>query len=299
VTTPRRTTIDLHSHTARSDGTLEPLVLYGAMRDAGLALVAITDHDTLAGVDELFAAGLGGTGSAVGPRLLPGVEINTVDGGLLDGTELGRRGGELHILGLGVDPGDPALTAALRGQRERRRERIETTLDMLASLGFEVRERLPRPSGGIESLGRPHAARALVAAGHATSVEDAFARYLDRGQSAYVPRLGIGPRPAIEAIIAADGVAVLAHPLGADEEPAIVRQLVDWGLGGLEAHYPTFDDATTASLVALAGSLGLLVTGGSDYHGDTMSYGAALTMLHVPDGVGDALLAALDGGRAA
>jgi predicted metal-dependent phosphoesterase TrpH len=297
VTTLCRTTIDLHSHTARSDGTLEPLALYGAMRDAGLALVAITDHDTLAGVDEVQAAGLGRAASPAGPRLVPGVEINTVDDGLLDDTELGRHGGELHVLGLGVDPGDATLTKALAEQRIRRRDRIRTTLDVLASLGLDVSGLLPQPPGGIESLGRPHAARALVAGGHASSVEDAFARYLDRGQAAYVPRMGLGPRDAIEAITAAGGVAVLAHPFGADEEPAVIRQLVDWGLGGLEAHYPAFDDATTARLVSLTTSLGLLVTGGSDYHGDTMSYGATLTGLHVPASVADALLAAIDGAR--
>jgi predicted metal-dependent phosphoesterase TrpH len=298
VTTPLRTTIDLHCHTVRSDGTLEPLTLYAAMRDAGIALAAITDHDTLACVNELVRAGLGREASAAGPRILPGVEINTVADGLLDGTDIGRHGGELHVLGLGVDPDDAALTSALAAQRARRRERIETTLDVLASLGMDVRAELPRPDGGIDALGRPHAARALVAAGHAESVQDAFTRYLDRGRPAYVPRLGIGPRAAIEAIGAARGIAVLAHPFGAEAEPSLVRTLVGWGLGGLEAWYPTFDDATTGALVALAGGLGLLVTGGSDYHGDTMSYGAALTGLHVPASVGDVLLAALDGSRA-
>ena len=118
-------------------------------------------------------------------------------------TEIGRRGGELHVLGLGVDPEEPALAAALAAQREKRRERIETTLDVLASLDLDVRASpAERPEGGIDSLGRPHAARALVNAGHATSVQDAFTRYLDRGQPAYVPRLGIGPREAIEAIAA-------------------------------------------------------------------------------------------------
>jgi predicted metal-dependent phosphoesterase TrpH len=200
----------------------------------------------------------------------------------------------LHFLGLGVDPADGRLTAALAAQRAKRRERIETTLDVLASLGMDVRPSLPSPSGGIDSLGRPHAARALVATGYAHSVQDAFDRYLDRDRPAYVPRLGIGPREAIEAIAAAGGLAVLAHPFGAESEPEIVRTLVDWGLGGLEAYYPTFDDATTGALVALAGGLGLLVTGGSDYHGDTMSYGEALTGLYVPASVADELLASLD-----
>src|SRR4029078_10903929 len=106
--------------------------------------------------------------------------------------------------------------------------------------------------------------------------------------------LGIGPREAIEAITAAGGIAVLAHPFGAGGEPTLVRTLVEWGLGGLEAYYPTFDDATIGSLVALAGALEILVTGGSDYHGDTMTYGEALTGLSVPESVADALLAALD-----
>ncbi|CAN5777906.1 PHP domain-containing protein [soil metagenome] len=294
MTTLRRTRVDLHCHTARSDGLLEPLDLYARMRDAGMTLVAITDHDTLAGVRELQGAGLGGPASDLGPQLIPGVEINTVaDGGVVP-TDAGREIGELHVLGLGVDPHDPDLDAALAAQRQGRRERLERMLQVLAAQGMDVRAHLPGLSGPASgSLGRPHVARALMAAGYATSIDDAFDRFLEKGRPGWVPRMGMGPRAAIEAITAAGGIAALAHAPSAPRARLLIEQLMGWGLGGLEAHHRSFDDATAAEMSAFADVLGLLPTGGSDYHGDDMEYATALAATFVPDAVGERLLAAL------
>jgi 3',5'-nucleoside bisphosphate phosphatase len=306
VTTLRRTRVDLHSHTLRSDGLLEPLELYARMREAGMTLVAITDHDTLAGVRELRSAGLGGPASAQGPRIISGVEINTVpDPGLMV-TDAGREMGELHVLGLGVDPDDRDLEAALAAQRAGRHERLERTLDVLAGQGLDVRPHLHALPAGArggssygrrppasESLGRPHVARALVAAGFAASVDDAFRRFLERGRPGWVPRLGMGPRDAIEAIGAARGIPVLAHAPSAPRAGPLIEQLMGWGLRGLEVHHRSFDEATAGEMGAFAEALGLLPTGGSDYHGDDMDYATALAGTFVPDSVGGHLLEAL------
>jgi len=294
MTTLARNRVDLHCHSRRSDGALEPLALWDAMCAWGLGVASLTDHDTLQGYRELRAAGLGDGSS--GPRLIPGVEINTV-GGLEQGRPiegLGRAAGELHILGFGIDPDDPLLDAALALQRDGRRVRIDLTLEALRGLGVPVDDQFASLTLDADAArGRPHVAEALVLAGQASDVSDAFARWLAWGRPAFVPRQGMGPRDAIEAIVAAGGVAVLAHPSEAADHPNDVRTLRDWGLGGLEAHYRSFDRLTVDRLRRLAGRLQLLVTGGSDFHGQDHDYRAVQRVTLVPDAVGEGLLAAL------
>ncbi len=152
----------------------------------------------------------------------------------------------------GVDPGDAAFEAILAGQRAGRRDRLEETLTRLDELGLPVRDRLPEVPGGIDALGRPHVARALVAAGHAESVDDAFRRYLEPGQAAYVRRSGIGPRAAIEAITAAGGLPSLAHSRWAPAEPDVIDRLRDWGLCAIEVYYPGWDEPTVEAMAAFA-----------------------------------------------
>lgn len=294
MTTLARNRVDLHCHSRRSDGALEPLALWAAMRSWGLTLVSLTDHDTLQGYRELRAAGLGH--GADGPRLVPGLEINTVGrlerGRPIEG--LGRAAGELHILGFGIDPDDPTLDAALARQREGRRARIDLTLDALRRLGMPVDAEFASLVLDPEAArGRPHVAEALVLAGHATDVSDAFARWLAWGRPAFVPRQGMGPRDAIEAITAAGGLPVLAHPSEAPDHPDDVRTLRDWGLRGLEVHYRGFDWLTIERLRSLAERLELLATGGSDFHGQDHDYRTVQRQTMVPDAVGEALLTAL------
>jgi predicted metal-dependent phosphoesterase TrpH len=255
--------------------------------------VAITDHDTVAGARELLEAGLG-TDAADGPRLIVGVEINTrVDDQIVAVGGHPERIGELHILGFGIDLADTALAATLEGQRLGRRVRLERTLEQLGQLGIDVRGQLPKVPGGIDALGRPHVARALVASGHAESVNDAFHRYLEPGAPGYVQREGIGPRGAIEAITAAGGIAALAHAPWAPDAAPVIERLRDWGLGGLEVYYHRFDDDTVERMAGFAAARGLLPTGGSDYHGDGLDYATAQATTYVPDAVGERLLAAL------
>jgi len=185
------TLVDLHAHTCRSDGLLEPSALVAAAAAAGVRTLAIADHDTLAGYRDLVARGAGPL--PPGLYLLAGVEINAVAGGL------DLPDGELHVVGLGVDPGDDAFEAALAGQRDGRRRRFERMTARLRAAGLAVDAQLATLDlARDDSLGRPTLARALVAAGFATSVQDAFARFVGRGGPGYVPREGLGPLEAIQ-----------------------------------------------------------------------------------------------------
>ena len=268
------------------------------MAAAGLRAVAITDHDTLAADGELRAAGLGGPARppGSGPLLVSGVEINTLPApGLPRDPDAPV---EVHILGLGVDPASPVLEAALVRQRALRRERIERMTERLRELGLGVDDELSAALGpAVASAGRPHLARALIAAGYASSVDDAFARYLSRGRPAFVDRLGLDPRAAIEAVVGAGGLAVLAHTVDAPDRPDYVARLQTWGLAGLEVYYGGMGRPYTAEQVARLASFAaerqLLACGGTDYHGDTMSYREAIALTHIPDRAAEALLAAL------
>ena len=285
VVPPGPSSVDLHAHTTRSDGVLEPATLIAAAFEAGVRTFALTDHDTLAGYRQV-------AGTAVVPpgmTLLAGVEINA-----LVSRDVGLWEGELHILGFGMDPSDEAFEAALAGQRDQRRVRFARTVDRLRELGMPIDAQVASVDPAADdALGRPTIARALVAAGFAVSVEDAFARLIGHGASAYVRREGLGPDDAIRTISAAGGVPVLAHFREAPTRLELLRELVEVGLAGLEVHYRSFDAATTAAVGTVAATLGLLATGGTDYHGDLGPYADSHAALWVPPEVGDALLGRL------
>ena len=277
--------VDLHTHTTRSDGVLEPAELVRDVAAAGVRHLAITDHDSLAAYRELSA----GPGTVpAGLELIPGVEINAIarDIPLLDG--------ELHVLGFGMDPADEAFEAVLAGQRAARRVRFERTVRKLAEAGMPIDAQVASidPSRD-DALGRPTIARALIAAGYADSVEDAFRRLIGWGGPAYVPREGLGPVAAIEAISGAGGLPVLAHFSEAPGQLGLLRELRDAGLRGLEVYYRTFDPDTVVLVADVAKRLGFVATGGTDYHGDLMTYADAHATLSVPPMVVDELRRAL------
>jgi 3',5'-nucleoside bisphosphate phosphatase len=273
-------TVDLHTHTLRSDGVLEPVELVRAAAAAGIRTLAITDHDSLAAWRDLTL------GRAMPARLdlIPGVEINALARGIP------LQDGELHILGFGMDPSDEAFEAALSRQRSARRVRFERTVQRLRDIGMPIDAQLGHLDlTRDDALGRPTIGRALIAGGYAASVEDAFRRIIGWGGPAYVQREGMGPRDAIEAIRSAGGVPVLAHFSEAPGQMPLLRELRDMGLAGLEVHYIAFDRDTVELVGAVARELGLLATGGSDYHGDTSTYAEAHAVLEVPDTVAVAL----------
>jgi 3',5'-nucleoside bisphosphate phosphatase len=282
---PSPSTIDLHTHTTRSDGVLAPVALADAAAAVGVRLLGIADHDTLAGYRDLVRAG----GVPDGLHLVPAVEINAVTPSDLDLAD-----GELHVLGYGMDTDDETFEAALAGQRDARRARFALTVERLREIGLPIDEQVARLDPREEdALGRPTIARCLIAAGFASSVEDAFARVIGRGAPGYVPRKGLGPLEAIRAVRSAGGLAALAHFAEAPARLPLLRELCDAGLRGLEVHYRAFGTATIAALSGVAAALGLVPTGGSDYHGDGVSYAEQHAGLWVPPEVGERLLATL------
>ncbi len=289
IVPPEPSVVDLHVHTRRSDGLLLPAELVAAAAAAGIRTLAITDHDTLAGYRDLVAPGAGPLPAGV--HVLAGVEINAVAG------HLDLPEGELHIVGLGVDPADDAFEAALAGQRGGRRRRFERMAARLGAAGLAVDAQL----AGLDptdddALGRPTLARALVSAGYASNVQDAFARFVGRGGPGYVPREGLGPIEAIRAIRAAGGLAVVAHFFVAPSRQALLRELMDAGLGGLEVHHRSFDAATVTAVGAVARDLHLVPSGGTDYHGDDETYAEAIAETWIPPGIAAGVLAALEPG---
>ena len=292
VVPPHPSRVDLHSHSRRSDGVLEPAELVAQAAAAGVKVLALSDHDTLAGVRELCAPG----SPSLPLDLVAAVEINSVATGMGELWE-----GELHILGLGVDVDDEAFESALERQRGFRVTRFRRVVDRLRELGRPIDVQVEgylAESGAVAgaALGRPQIARCLIAAGYASSVDDAMRRLLARGKPAYVAREGLGPVAAIAAIRAAGGLASLAHFADAPRRRDLVGELQESGLGGLEVHYRHFDTETVAALDSLAGELRLVRTGGSDYHGDGETYATAHESLYVPDDDAVALFGAL--GRA-
>jgi len=284
VVPPGPSAVDLHTHSTRSDGVLEPGVLVEAAVAVGVRVLALTDHDTLAGYREVAAGEV-----PAGLTLVPGVEINA-----LVTRDLGLWEWELHILGFGMDPDDATFEAVLVSQRDARRVRFDRTVERLRQIGLPIDDQVAALQIGTEdALGRPTIARALMAAGFASSVEDAFSRIIGHGSPGYVRREGLGPESAIAAIAAAGGIPVLAHFREAPARLNVLRELVAAGLRGLEVYYRSFDAPTVEAVGAVARSLGLIATGGSDYHGDLGSYADAHAGLWVPAEVGEVLLRTL------
>ena len=285
--------VDLHCHSDRSDGVLAPLELLRAMADWGIQVAAIADHDTLAGYRQLRDAAARGETPANAPQLIAAVEINSVaDRALIElGVELEE--GELHILGYGVHADDPGFEAKLAEQRNARMARLHMIIDRLRELNVPIDEQIGPALASEEAVGRPHIARAMVAAGHVETVQEAFDTWIDRNGPAYVPRQGMKSRAAIDAILDAGGVPVLAHYPAAPEQPTLMKVITEWGIRGLEVYYRRFERETITAMEELAGELGMIATGGSDYHGDTGTYADSMRTTFVPRAAADRLLAAI------
>jgi predicted metal-dependent phosphoesterase TrpH len=259
-------TFDLQSHSRHSDGALAPAEVVRAAAEAGVELLALSDHDSAGGVPEAREAG-----AELGLRVVPAVEISTID----------ARGADLHILGYLIDDRDPRLLERLEGYRAQREGRAAAIVDAIRALGFEVDEAMldARAAQG-QSIGRPHLAQAVVthpgnaerlAAQGCTEPSAFLVAYLIEGKPAFVPRQGPSVAEAILAIHEAGGLAVWAHPFWDVEEPDAVRDTVErfrsCGLDGVECFYPTHDADQAGRLADQCAELGLLTTGSSDFHG--------------------------------
>jgi hypothetical protein len=242
--------IDLHLHTAASDGLLEPAALVQAVRAAQVEVFSVTDHDTVDGLDDAKRAA-----DDAGLTLVPGVELSAYWGRV-----------EFHILGYFIDPDNAALRAFLGDTREARHARLRAMLSRLQAMGMGVpaADVLARAKNG--NVGRPHLARALVERGFVGSVDEAFDRYLGTDKPAYVARPDVTVQDAIDVIRKAGGIASLAHP-GLHNRDEAIPTLIAAGLTAIEVYHPKHAFGRAGRYRRLARRHALLVTGGSDFHG--------------------------------
>jgi 3',5'-nucleoside bisphosphate phosphatase len=251
--------IDLHTHTTASDGRCTPAELVARASAAGVTVLSVTDHDTVAACEAAAAACAG-----AGIEFVPGIEITAV-----------RSEADVHVLGYFLDPRSASLRAFLSGQRHQRVDRIRRIIGKLAGHGLHLdADALLQPAldDPGRSVGRPWVARAMVAAGYVASTDVAFSAWLSRGRPGFVPREGAGPEDVIARIHDAGGIASLAHPVLLRRDDWI-PPLADAGLDAIEAYHTDHGPDDTARYLALAAQLTLAVSGGSDYHADE-SHGA-------------------------
>lgn len=275
--------IDLHTHSTRSDGTDPPSRIPELAAAAGCSAVALTDHDTLAGLPEARRRA-----DELGIRLVPGCEVSCA-----------FRGGSAHVLAYFVEDGDGPLQQELAHLRRDRVTRNRLLAERLIELGLPVTyEELVAEAASEESLGRPHVAAVLVRHGAADSIPDAFDRWLAKGRPAHVPKARVSPAAVALLARGSGGVAVLAHPLtldlGPNELAAAVAELAEAGFAGIEAWYGRYSPDERAGLAELARRHGLVATGGSDYHGTVkadLAVGTGQGDLRVPDDVVEQLAA--------
>ncbi len=241
---------DLHLHSRHSDGTYTPLELVDAAVENELSLIALTDHDTLEGCPAVAEAA-----ARVGLRFIPGTEITA---------ELNGR--ELHILGYLVDLDHEELRDELARAQKIRQNRVREMVARLNARHVPLEVEAVFELANCRAPGRPHVARALVSAGICGSLDEAFERFLKKDRPGWVPKEKMSAVRAVDLIHAAGGLAVMAHP-GLNHDDTLIPKLARAGLDGLECFHPKHNSSATEKYQAMASSLGLLVTGGSDCHG--------------------------------
>ena len=245
---------DLHIHTSFSDGRDTPEEVAEAAKSAGLHYIAITDHDSVEGVTALYESGHYTSGSSL--RIIPGV-----------GFTAGGAEYDIHILGYHIDIYDAGLQEKLEEIGEARWIRFTEIVERLRGLGYEIGETEVLTDEGLcKAVGRSHVARVLVKKGYFESIRDCFDELLRRGQPAYVPHFKLSSEELIALIKEAGGVPVLANPKEIKDE-GIIERLIEQGIGGIEAFYPTYDRQDTQHYLDIAQKNGLLVSGGSGYRG--------------------------------
>ncbi len=264
--------IDLHTHSNASDGSFPPARVVAMAEANGVSVFSLTDHDTLEGIPEARARA-----EEAGIRFLSGVELSVTEGGA-----------DVHLLAYGFDPSDPVLRAAIERYRDGRRERARKILARLKGLGIRISmEEIEEIAQGA-AIGRPHVAEALLRGGHVELFDEAFHRYLGHHAPAYVPKPVVSLEQASAIVREAGGVVILAHP-GTLNRDHLIPGMARRGLDGLEVWHSKHDASDIARYQGFAQLHGLLMTGGSDYHGDRTP---DLTVGCVP--VPDSVLAPLD-----
>lgn len=241
---------DLHVHSTASDGTLPPSAVVERARDNGVEVLALADHDSVAGVPEARERA-----SQLGIRLVAACELSAVSGSH-----------DVHVLAYFLDPDDPELLGLLSSLRNGRLKRARAMVSALSEAGYSVSlDEVLRIAGG-GALGRSHVARALVQAGHASTVKEAFENLIGRGRPFYVPKRSAAPAEVVGRVRNLGAVPVLAHPGVTGADP-LIDEMLKAGLLGIEAYHADHTPDQVAHYVSLADRHGLLVTGGSDFHG--------------------------------
>ncbi len=267
--------VDLHTHSTRSDGTTTPAETVALAAEQGVAGLALTDHDTTDGWDEAADAC-----RRHGLRFVPGVELST---------ELAGR--SVHLLGYFVDPGYPPLVAECDRLRNERLRRAEAMVANLAAMGVDISFDAVAARAAGAPIGRPHVAAAMVAAGVVADVDGAFDGYIEDGGPAYEPKYALPPDEGVSLIVAAGGVAVLAHPgISTRDAPVdedLLDRLVAAGLAGVEADHAAHDEQVRTFWRDAAAARNLYITGASDFHGTRKEtlIGAATTPVAVVDAI--------------
>jgi predicted metal-dependent phosphoesterase TrpH len=279
--------IDLHIHSRASDGTLSPAEIIALASGLNLGAISITDHDSIAGSREAL---LGGIPDSLG--FLTGVEISAEPPPSYPGA------GSIHILGYGFRLDDPELNRSLEKLQDSRRGRNPEIIARLNKLGIAIRIEEVEREAADGQPGRPHIAKLLIKKGVAKSMDDAFDRYLGNGRPAYVDKFRIESSQAIALINAAGGIPVLAHPCLLELERAeqledLLQEMMSMGLKGLEVYYPLNTPQQTMQHSDLAARHRLLMTGGTDFHGDIqpeIQLGSGKGDFHVPFGLYEKLI---------
>ncbi|MBE9483051.1 MAG: PHP domain-containing protein [Chloroflexi bacterium] len=259
--------VDLHIHSTVSDGKLEPADIVRKSAESGLTVIAIADHDTVDGIAPALLAAK----AFPSLKIIPCVEIST-----------DVPSGEVHILGYFIDYASQELRAVLDKSRNSRRKRAQGMVAKLGSLGIHIEWQRVQEIAGSGSIGRPHIAQAMLEKGYITSLKEAFTKYISRGGSAYVEREKMTPVEAVELILQANGLPVLAHPLTINDPETLIVELKAAGLVGIEAYYNGYTADEISSIVNLADKYGLIASGGSDYHGLDVSDETMIGGVDVP-----------------
>ena len=274
----RKEYVDMHVHSTASDGTLTPTEVVALAKEIGLYGIALTDHDTLAGLREAMAAG-----AAMGVKVIPGIEISA-----------SYNGGDLHILGLNIDHNDEEFVGIVKELSESRSNRNNKIIEIMKQDGIDISVEKMYERFGDVSITRAHFARFMVENGYVSHKDMAFAMYLNKGKKYYVPRYKITPEHAIEIIKKAKGHPVLAHPLlyklGKERIYSLIDYLKSIGLEGIEGIYSLNTPSDDVWLKKLADNYGLYITGGSDFHGDNkpnIKLGTGKGNLRIPKGLLD------------
>ena len=260
--------VDLHIHSTVSDGQLSPADIVHKAAELGLTIIAIADHDSVDGIAPALVAAQ----AFPGLKVIPCVEIST-----------DVPNGEVHVLGYFIDYTDHKLEATLSRFRNSREQRAQRMITKLEDFGIHIEWQRVQEIAGSGSIGRPHIAQAMLEKGYIAALKEAFTKYISRGAPAYVEREKMTPVEAVELVLRANGLPVLAHPLTTDDPEMMVIELKAAGLAGLEAYYNGYTADEINELLSLANKYNLIATGGSDYHGldtgtETMIGGADVPM---------------------